>query len=211
MSSLAPDSFASSIAWRTAYPAVSEPSVPTTMRPNIQSSLVWNRAHTTPLSARRLPPAMGTVETVGGPIDLDDLGTTLVHEHLGARDEAVHAQWPHAMTIAEEEPLHEVGPDGAHEIAARLAHRLRELGVRTICDPSAMFLGRSSSCAGYRPRPGFRWCHARGSIHTTICRSTSSPAIPTRSPSCSCTTSSGGSRARRSRRRSSSAPPMSPG
>src|ERR671919_1922931 len=142
MSSLAPDSFASSIAWRTAYPAVSEPSVPTTMRPNIQSSLVWNRAHTTPLSARRLPPAMGTVETVGGPIDLDDLGTTLVHEHLGARDEAVHAQWPHAMTIAEEEPLHEVGPDGAHEIAARLARRLRELGVRTICDPSAMFLGR---------------------------------------------------------------------
>jgi phosphotriesterase-related protein len=85
---------------------------------------------------------MGTVETVGGPIDLDDLGTTLVHEHLGARDEAVHAQWPHAMTIAEEEPLHEVGPDGAHEIAARLARRLRELGVRTICDPSAMFLGR---------------------------------------------------------------------
>jgi phosphotriesterase-related protein len=85
---------------------------------------------------------MGTVETVGGPIDLDDLGTTLVHEHLGARDEAVHAQWPHAMTIAEEEPLHEVGPDGAHEIAARLARRLGELGVRTICDPSAMFLGR---------------------------------------------------------------------
>ena len=85
---------------------------------------------------------MGTVETVGGPIDLEDLGTTLVHEHLGARDEAVHAQWPHAMTIAEEEPLHEVGPDGAHEIAARLAHRLRDLGVRTICDPSAMFLGR---------------------------------------------------------------------
>src|SRR5919106_1030959 len=116
MSSLAPDSLASSIAWRTACSAVSEPSVPTTMRPNIQSSLVWNRAHTTPPRARRLAPAMGTVETVGGPIDLEDLGTTLVHEHLGARDEAVHAQWPHAMTIAEEEPLHEVGPDGAHDI-----------------------------------------------------------------------------------------------
>ncbi|HSJ16734.1 MAG TPA: hypothetical protein VK920_01405 [Solirubrobacterales bacterium] len=85
---------------------------------------------------------MGTVETVGGPIDAEQLGTTLVHEHLQARDEAVYAQWPHARTIAEEEPLHEVDPDGAYEIAARLASRLVELGVNTICDPSAMFLGR---------------------------------------------------------------------
>jgi phosphotriesterase-related protein len=79
---------------------------------------------------------------VTGPVESDDLGPTLVHEHLQARDEAVLAQWPHALTLAEEDPLHEVDADGAFEIAARLAERLTELGVRTICDPSAMFLGR---------------------------------------------------------------------
>jgi phosphotriesterase-related protein len=85
---------------------------------------------------------MPTVETVTGSLDAEELGTTLIHEHLQARDEAVFAQWPHMRTIAEEEPLHEVDADGAFEIAARLAARLVELGVRTICDPSAMFLGR---------------------------------------------------------------------
>jgi phosphotriesterase-related protein len=91
---------------------------------------------------------MGTVETVGGPIDAENLGTTLVHEHLRARDEAVYAQWPHARTIAEEEPLREVDPAGEYEIAARLAGRLVELGVQTICDPSAMFLGRDVEFMG---------------------------------------------------------------
>jgi phosphotriesterase-related protein len=85
---------------------------------------------------------MATVETVGGPIDAEALGATLVHEHLKARDEAVFAQWPHAKTLAEEEPLHEVDGAGAHEVADRLARKLVELGVKTICDPSAMFLGR---------------------------------------------------------------------
>jgi phosphotriesterase-related protein len=85
---------------------------------------------------------MGTVETVGGAIDAEALGATLIHEHLQARDEAVLAQWPHVKTLAEEEPLHEVDGEGAHEIADRLARKLVELGVRTICDPSAMFLGR---------------------------------------------------------------------
>ena len=85
---------------------------------------------------------MPAVETVTGSVDAEELGTTLIHEHLQARDEAVFAQWPHMRTIAEEEPLHEVDADGAFEIAARLAARLVELGVRTICDPSAMFLGR---------------------------------------------------------------------
>jgi phosphotriesterase-related protein len=85
---------------------------------------------------------MCTVETVGGAIDAEALGATLIHEHLQARDEAVLAQWPHVKTLAEEEPLHEVDGEGAHEIADRLARKLVELGVRTICDPSAMFLGR---------------------------------------------------------------------
>jgi phosphotriesterase-related protein len=85
---------------------------------------------------------MPTVETVAGSLEAERLGTTLVHEHLLARDEAVFTQWPHVRTIAEEEPPHKVDPDGAFDIAARLAGRLIELGVSTICDPSAMFLGR---------------------------------------------------------------------
>ena len=38
---------------------------------------------------------MATVETVTGRIDADQLGTTLVHEHLIYRDEAVATWWPH--------------------------------------------------------------------------------------------------------------------
>jgi phosphotriesterase-related protein len=85
---------------------------------------------------------MSAVQTVTGPVDAGELGRTLAHEHLQARDEAVAAQWPHLATIAEEEPLHEVNADGAYEIASRLARRTKELGIETICDPSAMFLGR---------------------------------------------------------------------
>jgi phosphotriesterase-related protein len=79
---------------------------------------------------------------VTGPVDAEELGRTLVHEHVQGRDEAVAAQWPHVSTIAEEDPPHEVDLDGSLEIAARLCTRLVELGVRTICDPAAMFLGR---------------------------------------------------------------------
>jgi phosphotriesterase-related protein len=85
---------------------------------------------------------MSAVQTVTGPVDAGELGRTLAHEHLQARDEAVAAQWPHLATIAEEEPLREVDSEGAYEIASRLARRTKELGIETICDPSAMFLGR---------------------------------------------------------------------
>jgi phosphotriesterase-related protein len=85
---------------------------------------------------------MSAVHTVTGPVEAGDLGRTLAHEHLQARDEAVAAQWPHVATIAEEEPLREVDADGAYEIATRLARRTKELEIETICDPSAMFLGR---------------------------------------------------------------------
>jgi phosphotriesterase-related protein len=88
---------------------------------------------------------MSSVQTVTGPVDAGELGRTLIHEHLQARDEAVAAQWPHLATIAEEEPLHEVDRDGAYEIATRLARRCKELGIETICDPSAMFLGRDAA------------------------------------------------------------------
>ena len=84
---------------------------------------------------------MPTVETVTGPVEAADLGTTLIHEHLLARDEAVHIQWPHVES-AEEEPPHAVPPGGEYDVAVREARAAVELGVKTICDPTAMLLGR---------------------------------------------------------------------
>jgi len=84
---------------------------------------------------------MATVETVTGPIDADELGTTLIHEHLLVRDEAVYAQWPDTRTIV---PMTQqaVSYDAALDVAIDTARAAIALGVRTIADPSAMFLGR---------------------------------------------------------------------
>jgi len=84
---------------------------------------------------------MATVETVTGPIDAGELGTTLIHEHLITRDEAVHAQWPEAGTFGgiPERAVEAAGVLGAALESGRAAV---ELGVRTIADPTAMFLGR---------------------------------------------------------------------
>ncbi|MGH2984886.1 MAG: phosphotriesterase family protein [Solirubrobacterales bacterium] len=84
---------------------------------------------------------MDRVETVWGPIEAGELGTTLIHEHLRTRDEAVHDQWPSVETAKEDAPF-AVGPGDDYEIAVRDAKAAVELGVKTICDPSAMFLGR---------------------------------------------------------------------
>lgn len=86
---------------------------------------------------------MATVQTVTGPVDAGELGTTLIHEHLQARDDAVRFQWPHVKTVgAEDEEFVEVGPDTQFEHAVRAAAEVVEMGVETICDPSCMFLGR---------------------------------------------------------------------
>src|SRR5919197_5947787 len=84
----------------------------------------------------------GAVETVTGPVDADELGTTLIHEHLIFRDEAVLAEWPHAGTVKEVEPPECVGEDGAFEAALEAARGVVERGVRTIAEPTAMFGGR---------------------------------------------------------------------
>ena len=85
---------------------------------------------------------MATVETVTGPIDADQLGTTLIHEHFRNRDEAVEAQWPAYAETAKEDPPHRVAPGDDFEIAVREARAAVELGVKTIAEPTAMFLGR---------------------------------------------------------------------
>src|SRR5215211_290020 len=85
---------------------------------------------------------MGTVETVTGPIDAPELGTTLIHEHLQSRDEAVAVQWPHATSLALDPEPAEIGLDRIGELATTAAEQLLERGVKTICEPSCMFLNR---------------------------------------------------------------------
>jgi len=84
---------------------------------------------------------MASVESVSGPIAADELGVTLIHEHLRTWDEATHLQWPSAGTVREDPP-HAVEPGGDYEEAVKAAHAAVELGVRTIVEPTAMFLGR---------------------------------------------------------------------
>jgi phosphotriesterase-related protein len=84
---------------------------------------------------------VATVETVTGPIDADELGRTLIHEHLLAHDEAVHLQWPHLPTTGGDPPV-ELEPGGEYGAAVDSARALVDNDVRTICDPTAMLLGR---------------------------------------------------------------------
>ncbi|NLT07438.1 MAG: phosphotriesterase [Solirubrobacterales bacterium] len=74
---------------------------------------------------------MGTVESVTGPLELEELGVTLIHEHLCFRDEANAIQWPH---LYDEQAL--------HDAAVVAATGALEVGVRTIVEPTAMFGGR---------------------------------------------------------------------
>ena len=84
---------------------------------------------------------MAQVSTVTGMVDAEELGTTLIHEHLRNQDEAVHNQWPQAGA-AKEEPPHEVAAGEDFDIAVREAKAAVDLGVKTIGEPTAMFLGR---------------------------------------------------------------------
>ena len=74
---------------------------------------------------------MATIESVTGPLDDNELGVTLIHEHLLARDEAVALQWPH---------VHD--DDALMDAAVDEARRVMDAGVKTIGDPTAMLLGR---------------------------------------------------------------------
>ncbi len=74
---------------------------------------------------------MSTVQTVQGPLDSEELGVTLAHEHVRFRDEAVAVEWPGRYD--EQAEL-----DAAVE--AVVAAKAR--GVQTLVDPTAMFGGR---------------------------------------------------------------------
>ena len=74
---------------------------------------------------------MGSVETVQGAVDAEELGVVLAHEHVRFRDEAVAAEWPGRY-------------DEQLELDAALlaVNAAAERGVQTIVDPTAMFGGR---------------------------------------------------------------------
>jgi phosphotriesterase-related protein len=70
---------------------------------------------------------MATVESVTGPLELERLGRTLVHEHLRVQSEPVPDQFPHLYD-----------DDDTYRRAAEGARALVDQGVATICDPSCM-------------------------------------------------------------------------
>ena len=76
---------------------------------------------------------MATVESVNGPIDLEDLGLTLIHEHFRCTDEATRFQFPHLYDEQTE-----------WDDALSDANAVKGHGVRTVVEPSAMFLHRDA-------------------------------------------------------------------
>ena len=74
---------------------------------------------------------MATVETVGGRIDVEALGTVLIHEHFFSSDEAVSAQWPHVRDHEQE-----------FQLAMESAEAVKSHGITTVVEPTAMLLGR---------------------------------------------------------------------
>src|SRR5215204_455285 len=74
---------------------------------------------------------MATVQTVQGLVDAQDLGVTLIHEHVRARDEAVAENWPDLYL-----------PDEELSAALEAVNAAKDRGAQTIVDPTAMFLGR---------------------------------------------------------------------
>ncbi|HEY4830250.1 MAG TPA: hypothetical protein VIH85_26030 [Solirubrobacteraceae bacterium] len=79
---------------------------------------------------------MPTVETVRGPVDVDQLGTTLMHEHIFILQPEALQNWGHAFGPAywnEQERL----DDAIAKLGA-----VRDAGIHTIVDPTAPGLGR---------------------------------------------------------------------
>ncbi|MCM3726311.1 phosphotriesterase [Neobacillus cucumis] len=74
---------------------------------------------------------MKQINSVTGPIEIDRLGKTLVHEHLRTRAESVAVQFPHLYDSDEE-----------YRLAMDQVTAVRDRGIKTIFDPSVMGLDR---------------------------------------------------------------------
>ena len=77
---------------------------------------------------------MPTVETVNGPVDVEELGLTLIHEHFCVTDEAGRMQFPHLYD-----------EQGERDVAISDANGVKGHGVQTVVEPSAMFHGRDAA------------------------------------------------------------------
>lgn len=77
-----------------------------------------------------------TVETASGPVALDDLGRTLMHEHVFVMDPEALQNWGHVFG-----PLYWDERERVDDAIAKLT-RVREAGIRTIVDRTAPGLGR---------------------------------------------------------------------
>ncbi len=77
---------------------------------------------------------MATVETVQGPVDTADLGTTLMHEHLFIVDTEVRQNSPGGEA--------ELDSDAVLDDAVAKLERVAAKGVRTVVDPTVIGLGR---------------------------------------------------------------------
>jgi phosphotriesterase-related protein len=76
---------------------------------------------------------MPTVETVNGPVEADQLGRTLIHEHFRTTDEATRFQFPHLYD-----------EDAEWDAAIADANAVKGHGIQTVVEPSAMFLQRDA-------------------------------------------------------------------
>lgn len=79
---------------------------------------------------------MSTIETVRGPVELAELGPTLMHEHIVILEPESFQNYAHVWGAPywDEEA-------GVADAIAKL-RRLRESGIRTLVDPTAIGLGR---------------------------------------------------------------------
>lgn len=74
---------------------------------------------------------MTIINSVHGDIQLNDLGKTLIHEHMRVRSEEVFANFPHLYDEIKE-----------FKKAVQQVHNVKQHGVKTIFDPTVMGLGR---------------------------------------------------------------------
>ena len=74
---------------------------------------------------------MSTVPAVRGPVDADDLGTVLMHEHVFVLSDELRRNYPHLWD-----------PDAGVADAIERLRALKARGVDTIVDPTVLGLGR---------------------------------------------------------------------
>ena len=74
---------------------------------------------------------MKQINSVLGPVEVDQLGKTLIHEHLRTRAESVAVQFPHLYNADEE-----------YQLAMNQVTGVKNRGVKTIFDPTVMGLDR---------------------------------------------------------------------